>query len=51
MFRTSKRYVEQTIKRLDIAKAQCQKPVARRSALDKAPLDEAIWVDGSMRSA
>merc|ERR1711879_886864 len=37
---SSKRYLEQNVKRIDIAKAQCRKPATQRQALENVKLEQ-----------
>lgn len=38
---TSERYLDQVVKRIELAKLQCSKPVVRRAELDKVKADQA----------
>merc|ERR1712032_162649 len=40
MLKSSARYLEQQVKRVEIAKAQCVKPVTQRAALDKVKAEQ-----------
>eukprot|EP00927_Polykrikos_kofoidii_P028140 TRINITY_DN24621_c0_g1_i1.p1 TRINITY_DN24621_c0_g1~~TRINITY_DN24621_c0_g1_i1.p1 ORF type:complete len:529 (-),score=121.39 TRINITY_DN24621_c0_g1_i1:130-1716(-) len=40
LLRSSKRYVEQQVKRIDVAKAQCSKPVALRAKLETTKIEQ-----------
>lgn len=40
MLKSSARYLEQQVKRVELAKAQCIKPVTQRGALDKVKAEQ-----------
>merc|ERR1712151_808827 len=40
MLKSSARYLDQQVKRVEIAKAQCVKPVTQRAALDKVKAEQ-----------
>merc|ERR1712207_7774 len=41
LLRSSDRYLEQFVKRIELAKAQCGKPVTQRATLDKVKAEQA----------
>jgi len=51
LLRSSKRYLDQHLKRIEIAKAQCSKPVAQRAALEKQKGEQAEEAKGTRKEA